>query len=258
MGRCTRVRSRKGGFEGVRTLDSDKQLWESVQPRVVLLTKVSLDRNPLTSRCCLNSLRNAPETHCYLEVHSVFPPTLCHVLSVFSLTRVSRQLYISRNSTGPRSYTHRSISMCRATTSLTYGVPVRTSSLIFAIDAFPRLEAPLLFFRLIALRRGKGTLSTLKSSAIERVPDEVWELVQHKVVDLELERADKRFFCEMIGEVEGHERWLDLLDLYPYGGYVNDVWEYFRAGVFEQEGRKDVRFCLPFFFGTEGVDAALV
>ncbi|BGP18996.1 hypothetical protein JCM10213v2_007076 [Rhodosporidiobolus nylandii] len=48
---------------------------------------------------------------------------------------------------------------------------------------------------------------------MERVPDEVWELIQHKLVDLELQLADERFFLELWGECDGYRGcWKDTLE----------------------------------------------
>ncbi|BGP19008.1 hypothetical protein JCM10213_009283 [Rhodosporidiobolus nylandii] len=125
--------------------------------------------------------------------------------------------------------------MCRAITSLVYGVPVRTSSLVFAVDSFPHLEAPLLFFRLISLRRRKGTFGTEKPSAVERVPHEVWELIQHKLVDIELQRADERFFSEISAGTAGHGCWKNVLEAYSDDEYYwEDILTSFDAGLFAQ------------------------
>lgn len=85
--------------------------------------------------------------------------------------------------------------MCRATTHLFFGLPVRTWSLVPAADAWPELVKTLPFFDLINLRIRSGTFNASKpddtvSSAVERVPIEVWDVVKHKLVDLELQDAN--------------------------------------------------------------------
>lgn len=85
--------------------------------------------------------------------------------------------------------------MCDAKTHLFYGLPVRTWSLVPAADAWPKLVKTLPFFDLLNLRIRSGTLQASKqdgtgSSAIERVPVEVWNVVKHKLVDLELQDAN--------------------------------------------------------------------
>ncbi|BGP29404.1 hypothetical protein JCM10296v2_001143 [Rhodotorula toruloides] len=87
------------------------------------------------------------------------------------------------------------LTMCRATTHIFFGLPIRTWSLVPAADAWPKLAKTLRFFDLITLRILSGTLSAVRKentgpSAVERVPVEVWDVAKHKLVDLELQDAN--------------------------------------------------------------------
>ncbi|GAA5993644.1 hypothetical protein JCM5350_003043 [Sporobolomyces pararoseus] len=83
---------------------------------------------------------------------------------------------------------------CTAKATLVYGLTVRSSSLLFAADAWSRLKVYLPFFQLVYLRRRKGGLVTVGSKSlgpVTRVPDEVWEqirlsLIQEELVDSEI------------------------------------------------------------------------
>ncbi|PRQ77464.1 hypothetical protein AAT19DRAFT_8532 [Rhodotorula toruloides] len=92
--------------------------------------------------------------------------------------------------------------MCRATTQIFFGLPIRTWSLVPAADAWPKLVKTLHFFDLIMLRILSGTLLAVRKenpgpSAVERVPIEVWDVVKHKLVDLELQDANDRFMRDI-------------------------------------------------------------
>ncbi|GAA5885035.1 hypothetical protein JCM6882_007204 [Rhodosporidiobolus microsporus] len=94
--------------------------------------------------------------------------------------------------------------MCQSITSLLYGQAVRTSSLLFAADASPRLEPVFRFVDLVDLRLRRGEMDARgeeegEQLAVGRVPAEVWELVRDKVVDVELGRAEKQFVKGMYG-----------------------------------------------------------
>ncbi|GAA6041297.1 hypothetical protein JCM8097_001324 [Rhodosporidiobolus ruineniae] len=132
--------------------------------------------------------------------------------------------------------------MCCSITSLVYGVPVRTSSLVFAVDAWPHLEPTLRFFDLVSLRLRRGTLSAAAAGqildrAVERVPWEVWELVRHKLVDLELDEADKRF---LEGDEDDELRWRDLLQQWgdPKYYWGDFIYEDFRELALFDEARE--------------------
>ncbi|GAA6006109.1 hypothetical protein JCM10207_000526 [Rhodosporidiobolus poonsookiae] len=87
--------------------------------------------------------------------------------------------------------------MCRAVTSISYGIAVRTFPLLFAADAFPKVEPVLRFFSLLALRIKRGTLSTTTGEAVKRVPLEVWELVKEKLVGQEVKDKEEDFVESM-------------------------------------------------------------
>ncbi|GAA5849898.1 hypothetical protein JCM9279_002457 [Rhodotorula babjevae] len=78
---------------------------------------------------------------------------------------------------------------------LAYGITVTTESFLYAVAAWPRLQGPLAFLDLVALRKVKGNFQATNAmmaprSAIEAVPFDVWHLVRHKLVDLELRAAE--------------------------------------------------------------------
>ncbi|GAA5868226.1 hypothetical protein JCM8547_002282 [Rhodosporidiobolus lusitaniae] len=107
--------------------------------------------------------------------------------------------------------------MCINSTSLFYGVAVRTWTLARAVDAWPRLQPVSLFFNLVSLRLRCGTLSvsteSSKTSAIERVPIEVWELIKEELVDLELAEAEKGLIKEFCCDCEYWNPETDEIDL---------------------------------------------
>ncbi|BGP37454.1 hypothetical protein JCM10449v2_001360 [Rhodotorula kratochvilovae] len=78
---------------------------------------------------------------------------------------------------------------------LAYGVTVTTESLLYAVAAWPSLQGPFAFLDLVQLRRNNGTLRAVqmpecRSSGLEHLPSEIWDVVRHKVVDLELRNAE--------------------------------------------------------------------
>ncbi|GAA5868234.1 hypothetical protein JCM8547_002287 [Rhodosporidiobolus lusitaniae] len=92
--------------------------------------------------------------------------------------------------------------MCLSIASLVYGIPVRTSSLIFAAEAWPRLEKTLPFFDLVSLRISRGTLKVERQegeAAVSLVPVEVWEMVKDEVVKIELWAAEMNFVKRYFG-----------------------------------------------------------
>ncbi|GAA5888787.1 hypothetical protein JCM16303_003012, partial [Sporobolomyces ruberrimus] len=80
-----------------------------------------------------------------------------------------------------------------AKATVVYGLTVRSSSLVFASEAWGKLAKPLTFIGLILSRRRSDTLRTqepIGGSAITRIPIEVWEevrtwLVREEVADAE-------------------------------------------------------------------------
>ncbi|BGP37386.1 hypothetical protein JCM10450v2_001295 [Rhodotorula kratochvilovae] len=91
--------------------------------------------------------------------------------------------------------------MAEAIAFLAYGVTVTTESLLCAVTAWPRLQGPFLFLDLVKLRRDKGTicsvqLPALRTSVLGDIPSEVWDVVRHKLVDLEPREAEVALCCE--------------------------------------------------------------
>ncbi|KWU45835.1 hypothetical protein RHOSPDRAFT_25080 [Rhodotorula sp. JG-1b] len=63
--------------------------------------------------------------------------------------------------------------------------------------AFEHLEGPFRFIRLVQKHIKEGTLQThTPTSAVRSLPIELWDLVQHKVTDVELDAAQSRFLLE--------------------------------------------------------------
>ncbi|GAA5929020.1 hypothetical protein JCM3775_006713 [Rhodotorula graminis] len=85
--------------------------------------------------------------------------------------------------------------MTESNAFLAYGITVTTESLLYAVAAWPRLQGPFAFIDLVALRKLKGKLvvapsQDMSQSAIEQIPLEIWGVVRHNVVDLELREAE--------------------------------------------------------------------
>lgn len=74
-------------------------------------------------------------------------------------------------------------------TYLCYCIGVTHESLYYATKAYEPLQDPLRFIRLVQQRLARRTLSCQKGDAFVRLPVEIWELIKHELVDLELERA---------------------------------------------------------------------
>ncbi|GAA5914618.1 uncharacterized protein JCM6883_004440 [Sporobolomyces salmoneus] len=82
--------------------------------------------------------------------------------------------------------------MCRAEATLVYGLTVRSASLVFAADAWTRLQHSFRFFDLVFLRRRKGGLvssTDMGDGPVTRLPNEVWEEIRHWLVKEELAGA---------------------------------------------------------------------
>ncbi|GAA5851000.1 hypothetical protein JCM3766R1_007098 [Sporobolomyces carnicolor] len=83
------------------------------------------------------------------------------------------------------------MSLARAT--VVYDLTVRVAELLFAADAWSRLESTFRFFDLVFLRRRNGGLVTRTGGdqtderAISRIPDEVWEEIRYQLVQQEIE-----------------------------------------------------------------------
>ena len=104
-----------------------------------------------------------------------------------------------------------------------YGIPVTNESLTFATMAYERLDGPFRFIRLVQKRIREGTLQTAQTSAVALFPTEIWDLVRHKVTDLELDAAERTFLdrhgCEHGSDACGCDcdacpatKWADVLD----------------------------------------------
>ncbi|KWU44662.1 hypothetical protein RHOSPDRAFT_33741 [Rhodotorula sp. JG-1b] len=78
-------------------------------------------------------------------------------------------------------------------TYLCYDIPVTNESLTYASMAYPELKGPFRFIRLVQWRTGEGTLQTEQSSTVGSIPIELWDLVRHKVTDVELDAAERKF-----------------------------------------------------------------
>ncbi|GEM09300.1 proteophosphoglycan ppg4 [Rhodotorula toruloides] len=100
--------------------------------------------------------------------------------------------------------------MCRATTHIFFGLPIRTWLLVPAADAWPKLVKTLPFFDLITLRILRGTFQASKRdntgpSVAERIPVEVWDVVKHKSVDLALLDANDELMRDI--DIDEWSRW---------------------------------------------------
>ncbi|GAA5914572.1 uncharacterized protein JCM6883_004421 [Sporobolomyces salmoneus] len=93
--------------------------------------------------------------------------------------------------------------MCRAEATVVYGLTVRSASLVFAADAWIRLQHSFQFFDLVFLRRRNGGLVSstgIGDGPVTRVPNEVWEEIRHWLVKEELAEAQDNLlgplFCD--------------------------------------------------------------
>ncbi|GAA5915282.1 uncharacterized protein JCM6883_002385 [Sporobolomyces salmoneus] len=93
--------------------------------------------------------------------------------------------------------------MCRAEATLVYGLTVRSASLVFAADAWTRLQHSFRFFDLVFLRRRKGGLVDkrgVSDGPVTKVPNEVWEEIRYWLVKEELAESENNFlgplFCD--------------------------------------------------------------
>jgi hypothetical protein len=81
-----------------------------------------------------------------------------------------------------------------------YGVFVKSYSLCFAADAHHAVQPTLLALDMIKTRRQNGKLCTSKlSSAVVRIPVEVWQLVKEQVVDQATLDAEKEELYPYVG-----------------------------------------------------------
>jgi hypothetical protein len=88
--------------------------------------------------------------------------------------------------------------MCRAITCLSDCIAVTTKLLLFAAEAYPKLEPALRFLDLVSLRFRRGTLKVNDDdvessiSAIMQLPLELWDLVRYELIELEVFCAEQR------------------------------------------------------------------
>jgi hypothetical protein len=83
--------------------------------------------------------------------------------------------------------------MPTAKAALVYGLTIRSSALFFAADVWTRLSPSLPFFDLVFLRRSNGGLVSKGgggTAAVTKVPNEVWEVVRHWLVQEELTTSE--------------------------------------------------------------------
>lgn len=103
-----------------------------------------------------------------------------------------------------------------------YGISVINESLAYATMAYEQLGGPFRFIRLAQRRIAEGTLQTEQNSTVGSIPIELWNLVRHKLTDLELDAAEREFLkryacrhcigphgCGCCGAVPATE-WADL------------------------------------------------
>jgi hypothetical protein len=123
--------------------------------------------------------------------------------------------------------------MCELSTSLVFGLPVRTTSLLFAAYAFPHLQSPLRFFDLVGLRSRRGTLEVANKSgttAVGLMAAGVWERIKDELVKVELEAADCRFVNELYKTKEFD----------PKLSWRSEMWFWFK----EPKYQGDMIYCL--------------
>ncbi|GAA6018977.1 hypothetical protein JCM11491_005700 [Sporobolomyces phaffii] len=79
-------------------------------------------------------------------------------------------------------------------TVLFFGVFIKSSALCFAAEAFHAQRQTLLALDLIRSRRRNGCLVLASPSSIARVPDEIWRVVAHQLVESATIDAEERAF----------------------------------------------------------------
>ncbi|GAA5979772.1 hypothetical protein JCM10908_003039 [Rhodotorula pacifica] len=83
------------------------------------------------------------------------------------------------------------LSKVAAQTYLCYGIPVTNESLTYASHAYDKLDGPFRFIQLVQKRIREGRLQAQGNRAVTYLPAEIWDLVRHKIVDLELRKAER-------------------------------------------------------------------
>jgi len=105
--------------------------------------------------------------------------------------------------------------MCTAEATFFNGVFVKLACLCFASDSYKANKKCLFAIDLICSRRRKGQLSVQGSNnSILSVPQEVWEMIKLRVVDIGMQEAEQDVLEEYFGEEEeGYQTpqsWEDL------------------------------------------------
>ncbi|GAA5959396.1 hypothetical protein JCM3765_006591 [Sporobolomyces pararoseus] len=148
--------------------------------------------------------------------------------------------------------------MCKAKAALVYGLTVRSSSLLFAADAWSRLKLSLPFFQLVYLRCRKGGLVTggsIVAGPVTRVPDEAWEqvrlsLIQQELVDSQIKFLEpllcNRTDCAIKATSRDEIRWELLKD-------IDGCEECIQYGIGEF-----VRNSIANWYGSEGMQVLTV
>ena len=93
--------------------------------------------------------------------------------------------------------------MAESNAYLAYGIAVTTESLLYAVAAWPRLQGLFTFLNLVAKRKAESSFQATNArgtphSAIELVPIELWDVVRHKLVDLELKAAEIEHVASLV------------------------------------------------------------
>ncbi|GAA5979746.1 hypothetical protein JCM10908_003029 [Rhodotorula pacifica] len=130
-----------------------------------------------------------------------------------------------------------------AQTYLCYGIAVTNESLTYATMAHEKLDGPLRFIQLVQNRIREGRLQAKYRQAVAYLPIEIWDLVRHKVVDLELRIAERNFVnsyacdgqrdcdCCILRSIHPPPNWTELtrtecercfLNIYEYQGFQDD------------------------------------
>lgn len=94
--------------------------------------------------------------------------------------------------------------MCSAEGTLVYGLTVRSADLVFAADAWTRLQHSFLFFDLVFLRRRNGGLTTKRGvtdGPVTKLPNEVWEEIRSWVIKEEIADSEDNLLGALLCDV---------------------------------------------------------
>lgn len=80
--------------------------------------------------------------------------------------------------------------------TLCFGLAVANDSLTFATMAYEKLKGPFRFVELVQSRVRRGNLQAEQGRAVARLPNELWEMIRHKVTEIELEAAERTFVAK--------------------------------------------------------------